>query len=55
MLGHYSASNGVFMQRLHELAGGLAASGMSAADAQTGALHLLELGLMRQAMTNELQ
>ena len=51
MLGHYTASNEVFTQRLHGLAGALAAHGMSAADAQPAALRLLEQGLMRQAMT----
>ena len=50
MLGRYTLSNDLFTQRLHGLAAGLASSGMGASDAQSGALHLLEIGLMRQAM-----
>ncbi len=51
LLTHYAAGNGVFTERLQMLAGGLAAHGMGAADAQSGALRLMEQGLMRQAMT----
>ena len=50
MLGHYTLGNEVFTERLQGLAGGLAASGMGAVDAQSAALRLLEQGLMRQAM-----
>ncbi len=51
LLGHYTLSNGLFTQRLQGLAGALAAHGLSGPDARMGALHLLDLGLMRQAMT----
>ena len=51
MLGHYTVSNPVFSERLQGLAVGLTAQGMGSADAQAAALHLLERGLMRQAMT----
>lgn len=51
MLGNYTAGNLIFTQRLQGLTGGLIAHGMGAGDAQMGALHLLDLGLMRQAMT----
>ena len=51
LLSHYTASNGVFTERLQGLAGGMAAHGLVGPDAQTAALHLLDLGLMRQAMT----
>ncbi|MGI4791647.1 MAG: DHA2 family efflux MFS transporter permease subunit [Janthinobacterium lividum] len=50
LLSHYTLSNAIFAQRLQGLAAGLASSGMSATNAQFGALRLLELGLMRQAM-----
>jgi DHA2 family multidrug resistance protein len=51
LLSNYTTANGAFTQRLHALAGALTAHGMGAADAQLGALRLLEQGLMRQAMT----
>ena len=51
MLRHYAAGNGVFTDRLDGLAAGLTAHGLSGPAAQTGALQLLEQGLMRQAMT----
>ena len=51
LLSHYTMANGLFTQRLQGLAGGLAAHGLSGTDAQAGALHLLDLALMRQAMT----
>jgi DHA2 family multidrug resistance protein len=51
LLTHYTAANGVFTERLHVLAGGLAAQGMGVTESQMGALRLLEQGLMRQAMT----
>ena len=50
LLGHYSLSNEVFANRLHGIAAGLTSSGMGPVDAPLGALRLLELGLMRQAM-----
>jgi len=50
LLSNYTAANGVFMQRLQGIAGGLASHGMSAIQAHTAALKLLELNLMRQAM-----
>ena len=51
LLSNYTAGNGVFTERLHGLAGGLASHGMNATDAQLAALRLLEQGLMRQSMT----
>jgi len=51
LLQHYTADNGIFMQRLEGLSGGLAAHGMGVTEAHHGALHLLEQGLMRQAMS----
>ncbi len=51
LLGHYSMGNQTFTDRLNGLAAGLMMHGMGAADAQRGALSLLEQGLMRQAMT----
>ena len=51
LLSHYTLSNGLFTQRLQGLTGALAAHGMSGVDARAAALHLLDLALMRQAMT----
>ena len=50
LLGHYSLSNTLFADRLHGIVAGLSSSGMGPVDAQLGALRLLEIGLLRQAM-----
>ncbi len=51
LLSDYTASNPVFAERLQGLAAGLTARGIGRAEAPLAALHLLEQGLMRQAMT----
>jgi MFS transporter, DHA2 family, multidrug resistance protein len=51
MLNSYTATNGVFVDQLRMMAGGLMAHGMSLADSHNGAMALLDGELMRQART----
>jgi len=51
LLRNYTTSNDFFVQRLNGLAGGLMNHGYGLVEAKSGALGLLDQGMMRQAMS----